>query len=459
MLIGKNPDTQKDVTLNADDLTTHAVVLGRTGCGKSGATIALIEEAAMAGANVLAIDPKGDLSNLALAFPNLTPEDFAPFVPDGQDPEAVAEHMRQGLGPLAKNVAEWDGSAFVTIYTPGKTRPGGVPINILPSMEPPTGEVPVAEMRERAAAIVLAVLQSLGRDVNERSEPAVAFLIEAIVVSWQSGEGASLEEWPGALTDPPEELSAIDGLDLDEFFPPKDRAKLARQLVAFNRLAERWLNGEPLDMNELVPPAEWDDPVPRVSIFSLKHLEESDRQFFVALLMSEILSWLRTAPASKQLKLLVVIDEARGYLPSAPYNPPTKKPICTLLAQGRAQGVGVVIGTQNPNDLDYKALSNVGTWLVGRLRERDLQRDLTSELTERNVDPRALLSIPERHFYLATRDGLIEPVRIRQTYSYLAGPLTDEQLLLVHPPERLPERKPKKRKAKKGGLLKWLGLA
>lgn len=453
MLIGTNPGSGKDVQIEPKDLTTHAVVLGRTGSGKSGAVITLIEEAVLSGASAIIIDPKGDLTNLALTFPSFEPIDFEPWIGEGQDPWVVCEQMRDDLGKLSPNVQTWEDAADVTIYTPGKTRAGGVPINILPSMAPPC-ELPDdgwADERERATEIVLAVLQAIGRDVNERSDPAVVFLVEAIIASWNVCQDAPIDEWPDALTDPPEELNTIGGLELEEFFSAKERLKLARQLIAFNQLSDRWLRGAPLDMAELVP---GEGEKPRVSIFTLRHLDEPDRQFFVTLLMAAISGWLRQAPACKRLKLLVVLDEARGYLPPAPYNPPTKKPICNLLAQGRAQGVGVVIGTQNPGDLDYKALSNVGTWLVGRLRERDLQRDLTAELEERHVDPKALLSVPERTFYLADRGGLIEPVRIRGTYSYLAGPLTDEQLALIHP--TIKKSSKVKRLTQRRTIIGWL---
>lgn len=421
MLIGTDAAGNK-VKLDPADLLTHGIVLGRTGSGKTGATVTVIEEAVMAGASAIVIDPKGDLTNLALAFPGLTAEEFAPWVQPGMDPKKVAANARAQLGELAPNVALWKAAADVTVYAPGKLQGGGKPVNILPSFEPPAVESRTV-LRDRAASVVTSILGAIGHDADPLTDPANVYLTDLVYTSWSNGAAMPLEQWASALADPPASKQKIDGLDLEDFFPKSARLKIARALVGFRRQATRWLEGTPLNIASFVGQGK-----PKVSVFTLRHLDEGDRMFFTSMLLAALVDFMFQAPASDRLRLLVVLDEAKGYLPPYPLNPPTKKPICTLLAQGRAQGIGVMIGTQNPNDIDYKALSNVGTWLLGNLRERDCARDLETELQLRGVDPATLATVPTRHFLLLKKSGETALTKIRWTYSYLRGPINAEDL-------------------------------
>jgi hypothetical protein len=416
------------VVIDSGDLTTHAVVLGRSGSGKTATTIALIEEAVMGGASAIIIDPKGDLTNLALAFPGLTAQEFAPWVESGKNATDEAARARAELGALAPNVARWKSAANVTIYAPGKTQGGGRSVNLLPSFVAPEGNYTAQGLRDRAGGIVAAILSAIGHDGDPLTDPASVFLTDALVEEWRDGRGLPLEKWAAVLSAPPAHLQKIDGLDIDEFFPKKDRMKVARALVGFRRQATKWLEGDALDVTKLVGTTK-----PKVSIFTLRHLDEGERQFFCSMLFSGIVDFMFRAPATDKLKLLVVLDEAKGYLPPYPFNPATKKPLCTLLSQGRAQGIGVLIGTQNPNDMDYKALSNVGTWLIGCLRERDCARDLEAELTARNVESSVLASIPQRHFLVLKRDNTATITKTRWAYSYLRGPLNGDELTKIEP--------------------------
>jgi hypothetical protein len=424
------------VEIPTSDLLTHGVVLGRTGSGKTGATITLIEEAVMSGASAIIVDPKGDLTNLALAFPRLTAEEFAPWVESGKNATDEAARARTELGSLADNVARWKSAANVTIYAPGKTQGGGRSVNLLPSFAAPEGNYTAQGLRDRAGGIVAAILSAIGHDGDPLTDPASVFLTDVLVGEWRSGRSLPLEKWAAVLSAPPAHLQKIDGLDIDEFFPKKDRMKVARALVGFRRQATKWLEGDALDIGKLVPssqPGYVAGDRPSVSIFTLRHLDESERQFFCSMLFSGIVDFMFKSPATDRLKLLVVLDEAKGYLPPYPFNPATKKPLCTLLAQGRAQGIGLLIGTQNPNDMDYKALSNVGTWLIGRLRERDCARDLEAELVARNVESSTLASIPQRHFLVLKRDATATVTKTRWAYSYLRGPLNGDELVKLEP--------------------------
>jgi len=427
MLIGtKNDGTP--LTIDPADLTTHGVVLGRTGSGKTGATVATIEEAVLSGASAIIIDPKGDLTNLALAFPGLAAGEFAPWAEDGKDPGEIADRARKELGHLAPNVQRWKSAADVTIYAPGKTRGGGQSVNVLASFDAPTGNYSEQALRDRASALVAGVLNAIGHTADPMTDPANVFLTDVMVDAWASGQAAGLDTWSAALNTPPANLKEIDGLSLDDFFPKKKRMQIARSIVGFRRQATKWLDGSPLSIESYVGTGK-----PKVSVFSLRHLDEGERQFFAGMLLSAIVDYMFRAPASNKLKLLVVLDEARGYLPPYPLNPPTKKPICTLLAQGRAQGIGMLIGTQNPNDMDYKALTNVGTWFLGKLRPRDCARDLKKELSSRNVDTSTLTSIPQRHFLILKKSGEHAVTKIRWAYSFLRGPMSGDELLRLDP--------------------------
>jgi hypothetical protein len=416
--------TGNPFNVEASDLLTHGVVLGRTGSGKTGATVTVIEEAVLSGASVIVLDPKGDLTNLALAFPELTSQEFAPWVEQGKDPSAEAARARQELGHLAPNVRRWKQAADVTIFAPGKTQGGGRSVNLLPSFGPSVGSLSEQALRDRAAAVVATILSAVGHDADPMSDPANTFLTDVLADAWKSGKEFGLDSWAGVLSDPPSKYATFDGLKLDDFFPKKSRMSVARAIVGFRRQATKWLDGAPLSVESLVGTDK-----PKVSVFTMRHLDESERQFFGAMLLSSIVDYMFRAPASDRLRLLVVLDEAKGYLPPYPLNPPTKKPISTLLAQGRASGVGMLIGTQNPNDMDYKSLTNVGTWFLGRLRERDCARDLKAELSNRNVDADVLAGVPQRHFLVLKKDNSHSVVKTRWAYSYLRGPLSGDDLL------------------------------
>jgi hypothetical protein len=426
MLIGTT-EQGTPVTIDSSDLTTHGVILGRTGSGKTGATIATIEEAVMSGASVIVLDPKGDLTNLALAFPNLSANEFAPWTEDDKDPTEIAARALKELGHLAPNVKRWKDSADVTIYAPGKTRGGGKEVNVLSSFDKPTGNYTKQGLRDLASSLVSSILSAIGHNSDPMTDPANVFLTDATINAWESGSPAGLETWAALLSNPPNRLKEIDGLKLNDFFSKNNRMKIARSIIGFRRQASKWLEGSPLSIESYIGIDK-----PKVSVFTMRHLEESERQFFSSMLLTSIVDYMFQAPASSKLKLLVVLDEARGYLPPYPLNPPTKKPICTLLAQGRAQGIGMLIGTQNPNDMDYKALTNVGTWFLGNLRPRDCARDLKIELSNRDVDTDTLSKIPQRHFLILKRNGDHIITKIRWAYSYLRGPMNGEDLLQLN---------------------------
>lgn len=444
-----NETTDRPLLYDASDLTTHSVIIGMTGSGKTGLGVSLIEEAALDGVPVLAIDPKGDLGNLMLAFPDLAPGDFEPWV----DPQ---EAQRKGVstGQLAADTAQlWrDGLAQwgqgperlralrdaveVDVFTPGSS--AGVPINVLRSFAAPPEPVrrDADLFGERIEAAVTGLLTLLGRDADPLTSPEHVFLANVLRHQWGQGIDLSLPDLIRAIQDPP--IRTIGVLDVDSMFPVRDRTALA--LALNNVLAapgfESWLQGVPLDVQELL----WTPAgKPRVSVISVAHLSDAERMFFLSLLLNAVVGWTRQQTGTGSLRALLYIDEVFGFMPPTA-NPPTKKPLLTLLKQARAVGLGVTLATQNPVDLDYKGLSNTGTWFLGRLQtERDKARVMEgligatpdARFAERDLD--ALLSgLGKRVFLLHNvHDKAPALFHTRWAMSYLAGPMTREQIRRV----------------------------
>jgi hypothetical protein len=431
---------QPDLVLyDSKDLVTHAVCVGMTGSGKTGLGIGLIEEAAIDGVPVLAIDPKGDLANLLLTFPDLAPADFAPWV----DP---ADAGRHNLTPDAfaaqqaelwkKGLAEWDEdgariarlrtAAEFRLYTPGSR--AGVPLALLNSLSASANESDDdARTRITTTASSLLALAGMGDAAPHSREQA---LIAAILAA-APGTGADLPWLVGAIQRPP--FDRVGVLDLETFYPAKDRQDLA---LRFNSVLatpgfDVWLDGDPLDVGSMLYTPEGK---PRVAIVSIAHLGDPERMLVVSLLLSALLDWTRKQGGTSSLRAMLYMDEVFGYLPPVA-NPPSKAPLLTLLKQARAFGVGIVLATQNPVDLDYKGLSNTGTWFLGKLQtERDKARVLdglegvTSGLDRKDLD--ATLSSLRSRVFLMHNVHESGPVvfETRWTLSYLRGPMGREEL-------------------------------
>lgn len=425
------------------ELTTHGVIVGMTGSGKTGLGVALIEEAMLEGIPCLVLDPKGDMTNLALNFPDLTPADFRPWVDEaaatrsGEDPDDVAAKTAEmwsnglsGWGIGSDQMRALRDSSPVTIYTPGST--SGVPINIVGSLAAPrigwTGNEEV--LRDEIEGFVSSLLALAGVDADPVADPEHILLATIVEHAWAAGRDLDLTGLIGAVVDPP--IRKLGVFDVDVFFPKKDRTALAMRLnglVASPSFAS-WIQGEPLDIEELL----LGGGRARTAVIYLAHLSEPERQFVVTLLLSKLVTWMRAQQGTGALRALVYMDEVFGYAPPTA-EPPSKKPILTILKQARAFGVGMVLSTQNPVDLDYKAMSNAGTWMIGRLQtERDKARILegVSSATG-DVDIAALDTLVSglgtRAFVLhSTRSKEPRLFTTRWVMSYLAGPLTRDQL-------------------------------
>jgi hypothetical protein len=454
--LGKSFDTgsgqlQKDLILyDSKDLTTHAVIIGMTGSGKTGLAIGLLEEALIDNVPVIAIDPKGDLPNLLLTFPNLAAEDFLPWV-DPQEAARASMETQQFAARQAelwrKGLADWDqgperiarlrAAAEFAVYTPGSR--AGRAVNVLGSFDPPAAAVREDRdlLRElvQSTATSLLSLAGVETDTTGREHALVANILHTV---WSGGKGFDLPGMIRAIQEPP--FSRVGVMDLDAFFPAKERFQLA---MRFNSVLaapgfEAWLEGEPLDIGRLLFTPQGR---PRASIFSISHLGDAERMFFVSKLLNEILSWVRTQPGTSSLRALLYMDEIFGYFPPVS-NPPSKQPLLTLLKQARAFGLGVVLSTQNPVDLDYKGLANAGTWFIGRLQtEGDKNRvmaGLEGAAAGRSFDrgriERTLSGLGKRVFLMNNvHEDQPAIFQTRWTLSYLAGPMTRDHIRRLMP--------------------------
>ncbi len=433
------------VFYDPDDLTTHAFIVGMTGSGKTGLAITLLEEAALTRIPALLIDPKGDLTNVGLHFPELRPEDFAPWVsPDEarREGKTIEEKAAELANLWRKGLASWGigperirqlaESVAFTIFTPGSD--AGVPISILASLAAPS--IPWQGHQElileRINGTVTALLGLVGLDEVDPLQSREHILLANIFRhAWSQGRDLTLAELILQVQNPPFDKLGV--FDLETFFPAKERVALAMRLN--NILAaptfQPWLQGVPLDVPSLL----WTpEGRPRHSVFYLAHLSDRERMFFVTLLFAAVETWMRTQPGSDVLRAILYFDEIYGYLPPTA-QPPSKPPLLRMLKQARAFGVGLVLVTQNPVDIDYKALSNAGTWFIGRLQtDRDKQRLLDGlEGAAPGMDRRAyddLISRLRKRVFLLHNVHESQPLvyHTRWAMNYLPGPLTRAQI-------------------------------
>ncbi len=438
----------KPVLYDSKDLTTHAVCVGMTGSGKTGLCISLLEEALIDGIPAIVVDPKGDICNLLLTFPDLKPEDFRPWIneTDAQNKGLSPEEFARKQAELwEKGLAEWGqgrdrirmlkNSGEMAIYTPGSN--AGNRVSILRSFAAPCPDL-VGDtdlLRQKIQITVTSLLNLIGIEADPIKSREYILISTILLNAWQNGKDMDIVSLINAVQSP--SFSKVGVFDLESFYPSKDRFALAMQMN--NILAapgwNTWLEGEPLDIDRMLYT---DTGKPRISIFCISHLSDAERMFFVSILLAQMLDWMRQQPGTTSLRALFYMDEIFGYFPPVA-NPPSKDPLLTLLKQARAFGLGIVLATQNPVDLDYKGLSNTGTWFIGRLQtERDKNRLLDGlemagsssgiSINRQEIN-RILSSLGNRVFFMNNvhEDN---PVifHTRWAMSYLRGPITRTQI-------------------------------
>lgn len=457
----KNQPKDGLLLYDSKDLVTHAVCVGMTGSGETGLCISLLEEAAIDGIPSIVIDPKGDLGNLLLTFPELTAADFVPWI-NSEDAQkkglTVDDFAKQESELWREGLADWGqdkarikrlrDAADFRIFTPGSN--AGFPVSILSSFQaPPAALREDAELlNERVSTTVTSLLGLLGVDADPIKSREHILLSTILRNAWASGTDLDLGALIQQIQSP--SITRVGVMDLESFFPAKERFELA--MLLNNLLAapgfSSWLEGEPLDIQRILFTPEGK---PRVAIFSIAHLNDAERMFFVSLMLNQILGWMRTQSGTTSLRAIFYMDEIFGYFPPVA-NPPSKLPLLTLLKQGRAFGLGVVLVTQNPVDLDYKGLSNTGTWFIGRLQtERDKARVMeglegvaavAGQRFNRQKVEQTIAGLGKRIFLLNNvHEDENEIFQTRWAMSYLRGPLTRTQIKsLMDPVKAQPQQ-------------------
>lgn len=434
------------------DLTTHAVCVGMTGSGKTGLCLALLEEAGIDGIPAICIDPKGDLGNLLLTFPHLEAAEFLSWVDPGeaqrkglsveQYAAQMAESWKKGLadwGQPPERIAKFRDAVDLAIYTPGSE--AGLPLSVVRSFAAPAAELinDTAALRERIGTVVSGLLALLDRDANPINSRDHVLLSTIFENAWRNGTGLDMGSLIAAVQKP--SFAKVGAFDLETFYPAKERLQLA--MAVNNLLASpgfaAWLNGEPLDVQRLLFTPEGK---PRIVVISIAHLSDAERMFIVTLLLNEVIAWMRGQSGTSSLRAILYMDEIFGYFPPTA-NPPSKQPMLTLLKQGRAFGLGCVLATQNPVDLDYKGLANAGTWMIGRLQtERDKLRvleGLESAMpgSDRAAMDRMISALTPRVFLMRNvHDDAPVLFQSRWALSYLRGPLTGVEISKLMAPSR-----------------------
>lgn len=435
--------TEALTLLKNKNFTTHAAIIGMTGSGKTGLGIGLIEEAIIDNIPSIIIDPKGDMGNLCLTDPTFNPKSFEPWVKDeasakGEEltsyAQKVATNWEKGLeewGQKRERVEKFS-TVTKTIYTPGSS--SGLSINILASLEAPSAEV--MDDSDTLASFLKSTVSSLLSLIDIEADPINSkeyiLLAKIILDSWSEGKDITIEELIGSVINPP--FKKVGVLPFDSYYPQSERFKFATKFnaVIASPSFSSWLQGDTLDIQRLLYD---EDGKAKIAIFSIAHLNDNERMFFVTLLLNKYIAWMRHQGGTTALKTILYMDEIFGFFPPTK-NPPSKEPMLLLLKQARAYGVGVILSTQNPVDLDYKGLSNIGTWFIGRLQTaQDIDQIIdglegkVGSSFNKNEIKKLLSSMPKRTFLL--KSSHLDDIRLfttRWVMSYLKGPLQKQEI-------------------------------
>ncbi|HSD64447.1 MAG TPA: DUF87 domain-containing protein [Ignavibacteriaceae bacterium] len=457
--LGRNYDpatkslTEDLLLYPSKDLTTHAVCVGMTGSGKTGLCISLLEEAVIDNIPALVIDPKGDITNLLLTFPELKPDDFLPWInksdaerknmTESDYAKSQADLWKKGLqdwGQDQNRIAKLKSSAEFEIYTPGSS--AAKQVSILNSFDAPDEGMLADQdlLNEKITTTTSGILGLLGIDADPIKSREHILISNILQYFWNNKQNLDLASLIQSVQNPP--MKKVGVFDIDDFYPPKERFELAMLLnnILSAPTFQSWLTGEPLVIDKLLFT---ETGKPKVSIMYTAHLTDNERMFFTTLFLNQLLGWMRRQSGTTSLRAILYVDEIFGYIPPVA-NPPSKRIFLTLLKQARAFGLGLVLATQNPVDLDYKSLSNAGTWFIGRLQtEKDIERlidglegasSASGKIFDRKTISEIVANLDQRVFLMNNvNQENIQIFRTRWALSYLRGPLTKNQLKLLMP--------------------------
>jgi molybdopterin converting factor small subunit len=440
--LGKNAKDDSLSLYKSKHLTTHAAIIGMTGSGKTGLGIGLIEEAAIDNIPAIVIDPKGDMSNLCLAFAQMRPEDYLPWIDEseasakGKTPQQLAEDLaasnKAGIESFGQDLERVKRFADVpkTIYTPGSS--AGVGVDILGSFAAPPQSIlededTLASLINTTASSLLSLVSISSDSLNSKEHLLLSNIFNHY---YTQGISLSMQTLISNIITPP--FEKIGMLDLDAFYPQNERMKLA---TLFNSVISSvtfssWIKGEPLNIQNMLYD---ENGKAKIAIFSIAHLSDDERMFFVTLLLNAYISWMRSQRGSSSLKSILYMDEIFGFFPPSK-NPPSKEPMLLLLKQARAFGCGIILSTQNPVDIDYKGLSNIGTWFIGKLQtKQDIAKVIdgiaaTSEFSKEELATQ-IATLQGRHFFLKNvHEEQTQEFYTRWVLSYLKGPMTKDDI-------------------------------
>ena len=436
---------QQPMLYQSKNMTTHGVIIGMTGSGKTGLGITLIEEAIMDNIPSIIIDPKGDMGNLLLTFPNCAPEDFLPWIDPSEAAKQeltveqyaakTAETWKNGLSSWEQGpdrIAALRSKTDMTIYTPGST--AGVPVSVLSSFLAPAKEV--LEDTDTLNSLVNSTTTSLLALIDIKGDPLQSrehILMSSLFLHfWRTGQDLTLETMIGNIVKPP--FDKVGVFSLETFYPQSQRMTLAMNLnnILASPTFSAWMAGKPLDIQRILYT---EQGTPRTAIFSIAHLSEAERMFFVTMLLNQFIGWMRRQQGASSLKALLYMDEIYGYFPPTA-NPPSKKPMMLLLKQARAYGIGVVLATQNPVDLDYKGLANIGSWFIGRLQTKQDQDRVVQGIVGASDGSLEVSAVKRQLSNMKGRQFLLNSVHLddpllfetRWVMSYLKGPISNNDI-------------------------------
>jgi hypothetical protein len=425
-------DTDDRFELDPLALTRHAIILGATGSGKTVLSKVLVEEAALQGIPAFAIDPKGDIGNLAFQSPDFNFSKWSSKEADalGQDRAAYASGLQKFYqGKVQEFGVDLEAAARfakvpVRIFTPKSS--AGLPVGISPDLSAPEGFAALLQKDPSSAADMLdltsfALLRLAGYGEGDRHE--VTFVSALLEDAWKAGRSLSIKDLIRAIENPP--ISTVGSLHVSDVLADRDRRRLATRinlLVSDPRLRS-WSAAPPLDFDSIFKNGQ------SVSVLDLRNIQsEQEKHLFVELVLQQLFQWLVKQGSAQTLRYLLYFDEIAGYCPPV-REPPSKKLLLLLIKQARAFGLGLLLASQNAVDLDYKVISNANVRFIGRLgAQRDIQRvSVGLELGSHAEKEIARLKAGE--FFCNIFDPKFKDiVRSRWTLTYHRGPLEDGEI-------------------------------